>query len=310
MIITVVLFGYAAAVAVLAPRLLCGLWLHRSPRLALLLWHAAGASVLLAVVLAGLSCAATPGLVEECLEALVGRGDAAGALTVVLALLVPTVVFVRLAAVVVRLLRAQRADRAKHLDLLGLLGRHDPALDVTVIAAATPAAYCIPGTGRVVVTDSTFRALDRVELRAVLAHERAHLAGRHDLVVDWATALAQAFPGVPVFQRLRQASADLVELVADDNAVRLDIGDSLANAIAVLGSARSPAPVPSSGFAAAGGRVLTRVHRLIEPPKPLPAAMRIGGAGAALTMVALPALVVVLPAGLAVGLAACPFMFG
>ncbi|WP_237745003.1 M56 family metallopeptidase [Kribbella catacumbae] len=273
-----------------------------------MLWHAAGSSVLVAVVLAGISCVATPGLVEACLEALIGRGDAAGVVTVGVGLLVPTLLVARLAVVAMRLLRAQRVDRGRHLDLLELLGCHDPVLGVTVIAAATPAAYCVPGTDRIVVTDSALRALDPTELRAVLAHERAHLAGRHHLLVTWAITLARAFPGVPVFHALGNATVDLVELLADDLALRRERGDSLATAIATLGGSRAVGL--SSGLAAAGGSVLARVQRLLEPPKPLPVATRIGGAGAALTMVALPALVVALPASLALGLAACPFMFG
>lgn len=304
----ILLFGYAAAVAVLAPRLLGGQWQHRSPRLSLMLWHAAGTSVLVAVVLAGISCVATPGLMEACLAALIGRGDATGAVTVGLGFVVPVLLLARLAVVMVRLLRAQREDRSKHLDLLGLLGRHDPVLGITVVVAAAPAAYCVPGTDRVVLTDSALRALEPSELKAVLAHERAHLVGRHHLLVTWAAALAMAFQGVPVFHCLRRATLDLVEILADDRASRVGPAESLATAIASLGGTR---PVGLSlGLAAAGGSVLARIERLLDPPKPLPVGTRIGGAGAALTMMALPALMAALPAGLVVGLAACPFMFG
>jgi hypothetical protein len=303
---TIVLFGYAAAVAALAPRLLSRAWLLRSPRLALLLWHTSAVSVLLAVVLTGVTCLAMPGLVAACLEALTGRDTAAGALSVGLGLLLPVLLAGRLAVVIARLLRVQRADRARHVEVLDVLGRRDPDLDATVIPAAAPAAYCIPHPSRIVVTEAAIAALDRCELRAVLAHERAHLSGRHHVIVTWATVLANAFAGVPVFRDLKQATTTLVELLADDHAVRRESRDTMADAIAVLGLGRhATAGLPSS-LAATGGPALVRLNRLLDPPPPLPAACRVGGVGAAVSLLALPALVIVLP----VVAVACPLMFG
>ncbi|WP_020389671.1 M56 family metallopeptidase [Kribbella catacumbae] len=306
MTITLLLFAYALAVAGLAPRLLAGAWTRRSPRLTLMLWQAAGGSGLLAVALAGISCVAAPGRLAACLEALVGSDAAAGVLTVVAGLLLPVLLLARLAFVAAAMTRIQRAERRRHIQLLSLVGHHDSLLDATVVAAATASAYCVPGTDRVVLTDTALRMLEPSELRAVLAHERAHLAGRHHLVVSWAAVVARAFPGVPVFRGLHEATVDLVELLADDRAVRGESRNSLAWAIAQLGTGDGPAV----SLAAGGGRVLARVERLLDPPRRLPVATRAGGAGAAVAVLAVPVLLAGLPAVVAAGLAACPLLFG
>jgi Zn-dependent protease with chaperone function len=304
MTITLLLFGYALVVAGLAPRLLAGAWTRRSPRLTLLLWQAAGGSVLLAVILAGISCVAAPGRLATCLEALVGSDAAAGVLAVVAGLLLPVLLLVRLAFVMTAMTRNQQAKRRRHLQLLSLVGHHDSLLDATIVPAATASAYCVPGTGRVVLTDTALRMLQTVELQAVLAHERAHLAGRHHLVLSWAAVVARAFPGIPVFQGMHEATVDLVELLADDRAVRCESRDSLAWAIAQLGAG------PATSLAAGGGRVLARVERLLDPPPRLPVATRAGGAGVAVSVLAVPVLLAGLPAVVTAGLAACPLLFG
>lgn len=306
MSMTVVLFAYAAVVVTCAPRMLAGSWQQRSPRLALTLWHAAALSALLALVLGGLSCVAESGLVAACLQALTGRDDAAGMVSLGLGLVVPLLLTTRLAVVLAKLIRSQRADRTRHLDVLTLLGRPGPGADTTVISAAIPTAYCVPGAGRIVLTDTAVALLNESELRAVLAHERAHLAGRHHLVVTWSTGLSQAFPGVPLFRAVQRATAELFELLADDRAVRQESGDALAGAIAVLGLGRDARAGLASGLAAAGGAVVARVQRLVDPPRPLPALTRVGGVGAAVSLVALPAL----PTALHVVAAACPHLLG
>jgi len=306
MTVTLALLGYAVVIAVLAPRLLDGRWLRRSPRLAVTLWHTTGVSVLLAVVLAGIFCVATPGLVQMCLAALTGRTGAAGAAAAGAGLVAPALVLGRLARVMTRLVRTQRIERLRHRELLALCGRHDPRLGATVLPSAAAAVYCVPGTDRIVLTRGAIGRLDGAELRAVLAHERAHLEGRHHLLLVWAAVLERAFPAVPLFLRGRQQTAELVELLADDRARRHVSGESLALAIAALAPGAAQAP----GLAASGGSVFARVQRLIDPPVPLPVATRLGGAGAAACLLVAPVLVAVVPAVFAAGLAMCPVMFG
>src|SRR5206468_10144529 len=81
--------------------------------------------------------------------------------------------------------RAGARRRRVHVQTLDLAGRPAPALGATIVEHPQPAAYVVAGRRRRVVV--TTGALDRLapdELAAVLAHERAHANGRHDLIID------------------------------------------------------------------------------------------------------------------------------
>lgn len=302
MTITFVLFAYAAVLAVAAPALLRGRWIDRSPRLALALWHAGAVSVLSAAALATIACFANGVMLRNWLAALTGRSGGIGVLAAAAALAVPGYLIGRLGLAARCVAVRRRSERRRHLELVCLLGRHDPELDATVIPVDVPSAYCVPGARRIVLTEGALAILGDAELRAVLAHERAHLAGRHHLLLAWADVLRQAFPTVPLFGTIRPITAHLVELLADDQTVRRVSGERLATAIAALGCGRTPA----AGLAASGGSVLARVDRLLAPPSPLPLAARLGGTGAAISMLALPLMV---PALLTAGMVACPYLF-
>jgi hypothetical protein len=58
------------------------------------------------------------------------------------------------------------------------------------------------------------------KLLSVLAHERAHLRGRHHLLLRAAEGLHQAFPRVAAFREARRALGRLAEMLADDTASR------------------------------------------------------------------------------------------
>jgi beta-lactamase regulating signal transducer with metallopeptidase domain len=315
MTVTLALLGYAIAVAVLAPRLLTRNWMYRSPRLGLLVIHAAGLSAPTSVVLAGISCVATPGRVQDCLAALTAHPTAAVRVALIAGMAVPLLLAGRLVQVAAQLTHCRRVMRRRHAEILSLLGSDDPDLGAIVLGTEEATAYCVPGTGRIVITSGALKVLTPTQLKAVLAHERAHLAGRHHLLVGWTTILATAFPQPPLFRELHTITAELIELLADDTAARSAHRNSLAEALGALAAAIPAKRVgtrtfEAPGLAVTGGRVLPRVQRLIDPPAPLSMAGRAGGAGAAVSVIALPALLVAIPATLAAGLAACPLIFG
>jgi len=65
-----------------------------------------------------------------------------------------------------------RGLRARHRELVTLLGRLDPQTNVTVLEHASPTAYCVPGRGQqIVMTAGAVAALDADEMHAVLTHE-------------------------------------------------------------------------------------------------------------------------------------------
>jgi hypothetical protein len=178
----------------------------------------------------------------------------------------------------------------------------------------------------IVITSGALALLDPPQLRAVLAHERAHLAHGHALLATATRGLAAAFPGVPLFATGRAEVERLTEMSADDTAARSAGRPTLAAALlAIATGARYPgtsqsnsrpgngpetasgqpdphaAPaagrganqaIPLGGLAAAAYAVPARVERMLGPPRPA-AALAVAAA-----LTALSALLAAAPAAL------------
>ncbi len=313
MTVAVALLAYATVLATVAPRLLRGAsWTDRAPRLAICLWQALSLSVLAATALAGLALAVPSarisGDIAAWLRACVmslqhsyatpgGAGIAGAGLTLTATLLL-RVAFCATSA----LTRAGRARRT-HAHTLALLARPAPALGAVVLPHPTAAAYCLPGrTRRIVLTSAAVETLSADQLHAVLAHERAHLTGRHHLVLTGADACARAFPLVPLFTAARAEVARLLELAADDAASRRHERLSIAAALAALAGGGSP----TSGLAAGGQTALGRVRRLLRPAHPLGAARTGLGTVAVAVLLLTPLVVAAGPALAATHAVYCP----
>ena len=157
---------------------------------------------------------------------------------------------------------------------LALLAHGDPkAPGALVVDYPTAAAYCLPGLrSRIVVLSvGTLELLGRGELAAVLAHERAHLRERHDLVLLPFTALRRAFPRSVMCADAHRAVALLIEMLADDRALRGRPARELVSALVRFGTAGT-CPAPAGALAAGQGDMAARVARLLQPVRPLPAA--------------------------------------
>jgi len=169
--------------------------------------------------------------------------------------------------------RASIRTRA-HAEAARITGRrvNGPAF---VLDAAQPAVYCVPGRPpTIVLTTGALAVLDPEQLSAVLAHERAHLAGRHHLLLAVTRSLAAAVPVIPLFARGTSAVAKLAEMRADDIAARRGGRHPLMAALLAMsraapvtsGSAAFAQATPAAWLAATGGIVAVRVHRLADPP--------------------------------------------
>jgi len=272
-------FGYGLVVAWCLPALLTRLTAAGfSARLGLAAWLAAMVSVLAAVLAAiqYLITAAVAGWPQ--LAKAVCRSVAGGACTAVvyrsavfeLGLgLAATAAAVALAVLAWRygrsVQRAQRRTRA-HAEAARITGRRLPDGAAVVLDAARPAAYCVPGRpAAIVLTSAALAVLDPGQLTAVLAHERAHLAGRHHLLIALTRGLAATFPGVPLFSRGPAEVARLAEMCADDVAARCSSRPTLVTALLAMGTGTA---VPAAALAATGGAVAARVQRLLEPAPP------------------------------------------
>ena len=312
MLVTVGVLSVVAMTAVAAASMLASAaWPGRAPAAAILLWQALGLGWGLAAVGALAALAARPehtgvagGAFAFALSAVqrATRGGEPVALTALrLACLTMAVALLvllcwMLFAACTAVLRIRRRHRA----LLTLLARLDPkAPGALVLDYPAAAAYCVPGLrSRIVISAGTLDLLDPAELAAVLAHERAHVRERHDLVLLPFTALCRAFPRSGVTLRAHQAVALLVEMLADDRARRASPARELATALMRFGVAGASAP-PSGALAAAQagppGEVAVRVARLLEPQPGLSRPLWIGICCSAALLVLVPAALFVIP---------------
>jgi len=190
-----------------------------------------------------------------------------------------------LVAVSAAALQARRRQRA----LLTLLAHGDPKVPgALVVDYPSAAAYCLPGLrSQIVVSVGTLELLGRGELAAVLAHERAHLRERHDLVLLPFIALLRAFPKSATCTDAHRAVALLIEMLADDHALRARPAHELVSALVRFGTAGT-CPAPAGALAAGEGEVAARVTRLMQPVRPLPTVAVLAICLAAALLVAAP----------------------
>jgi len=269
-VLTVGLFVVAVLLTWPVPRLLPRLTaLQHVPGPALLLWQAVSLSAIFAAV-----CLAPLAILQIVREGRQIPAPAANIPLLVIGLLISGLVVARLLLQGHRVGRNLRAARREHTELVDLLGDRAPDHDgahgpVTVLAHPTPTAYCIPGRNhRVVLTDSTIRALPPEELAAVLAHERAHLRLRHDLVLEFFTVLHTAVPRAVRSDRGMQEVRLLIELLADRAACRAVGTVPVARALLQLSSGAHPDATLGVNGAPAGRRMQlladTRSHRILS----------------------------------------------
>jgi Zn-dependent protease with chaperone function len=287
--------GLALLVLVLPRRLAAASWPPRSPALGLVLWQACGLAAGLVAIELALTVALSPAGDDHvaAVRALLDGGIAglpwwslvAGALGLLVLLRLLAALLVSTA----RVLLARRRHRA----LVDLVATRNPLLRGTrVVDHDIPVAYCLPGLrSRLVLSRGVLAVLSEDELRAVLAHEQAHLDQRHDLVVLPFVALVASFPRLPAVRTARQAVALLVEMLADDRAVRRHDRSALARALWRVSSAQ----VPAGGLGAAGDDVVVRARRLLVPPYPLPRRARLGVVVLTAAVLALPVSGLLLP---------------
>ncbi|MFZ4237900.1 M56 family metallopeptidase [Streptomyces murinus] len=139
-----------------------------------------------------------------------------------------------LVVVGVRLHRAVRAERRTRRALRRLCAGQPADTELIVAASAVPRACAVPGRpGRILVTSAMLGALGPAERRALLAHERAHLAHRHDVLVTAATLAAAADP---LLCPVRSTVVYLVERWADERAAAA-VGDRRTTAHALARAA-------------------------------------------------------------------------
>ncbi|MFJ3310380.1 M56 family metallopeptidase [Streptomyces sp. NPDC086549] len=136
--------------------------------------------------------------------------------------------------------------------------------ELAVLDDDVPLAFALPGApGRIVVSRGMLRRLGDAEREALLAHERAHLRGRHHVFQSvWRLTAALN----PLLRPVAAAGNFVLERWADEEAAER-VGDRtvVAHAVgrAALASAGASRP---AALAATGGVVPQRVRALLAPP--------------------------------------------
>ncbi len=308
-----VLLVYALLLAGVAAPLLRGAsWVDRAPRLGIAAWQVLTASTLLSVVLAGLApivsrvewSGSLASLLRACGLALHARyAVPGGVLMVGLGAALALAVTLRAGWCVLSAFVVAARQRRYQRDMLALGARHDPGRGALVVDNDAVGAYCLPGRGQqVVLTSAAVAALDERELRAVLAHERAHLRERHHLVLAGARALERAFAVAPMFRYAQAEIERLVEMAADDVASRGCERRTVATALVALAESSAPA----AALAAAGSAAAARVRRLLTPTHPLSAPRRMLGFAAVSGLLVVPLVIAAGPAVAVAQLTSCP----
>ncbi|NMI01519.1 M56 family metallopeptidase [Pseudonocardia acidicola] len=297
MTVAITLLLGAVIVAVAAPRLLLAMADRAvDPVVVIVGWVLAVAGVL-GTAIAGLIVMAVPGRFADAgLAHLVRRpwwAAVHNAPDLLVYHLAGWAAYTLLAAAVARLLwigvreGLRRRSRVRdQLAVLRMVGATVPGPDrgpsTLWLRSDRPVAFSVGGRpGTVVLTDGLRRQLPPSELEAVLAHERAHLRGRHHLLVATADALARAFPFVRLFGQAPVALREQVELVADLSAVRTCGADAVRRALMIV----TGAGTPKSALAMARDAVDVRLRYLAgvaEPPSRLGRIATCGALGGAL----------------------------
>jgi Zn-dependent protease with chaperone function len=277
-------------------------WPSRAPRAAIVLWQSIALAAVLSAFSAGIAIASrlfAPGADGRPTATIATEIDALGWPSWILYLAVfalTLMVGARLAVAIVQVAIATRRRRAHHRMVVDLVGKsrkwaHARAGDgLRVLEVKEPLAYCLPGVrSRVVVSEGTLTTLADNEIAAILSHERAHLRARHDLVLEMFTAVHAAFPRFVRSASALDAVRLLIEMLADDSAVRAEGPTPLARALVACATGRTPA----GALAAGGPTTVVRVRRLGDGGNSLiVAACAYVGAAAVLVV---PTVAVVLP---------------
>ncbi|KQZ08111.1 M56 family peptidase [Agromyces fucosus] len=276
--VAVLLGGFALLLAWPIPLMLSrAAWPAHSPAIALALWQAialgGGLSMIGCLLVFGASPAGSLLGAAEALLPHLFTGPIppefgvvhVAALTLAAGLALHLALNLALTAV-----RAERERRRQH-QLIDLLSDPMPGQPRTrVLAHPVPLAYCVPGIRTAtVLTDGLIDALDEAELRAVIAHERAHLDQLHHLVLLAFRAWHSSLPWFPIANRAERSVVLLAEMLADDRARREADDDALRRAMLQVGSGGEPGAYADSGGVVPDVSMLeARLARLGEPQRP------------------------------------------
>lgn len=265
MMVALVAWASAAVLVLVAPLLLTrGSWHVRWPRTALTAWFSAFflGGVLLLIAL---TCTAVRAV----------QSTSADQFTAVAITLLAWAGFGAVGVgLSVAVSNASRVNQSQRYSILALapvaLSREDRGNFTLVRFESTePVACAVPGSeNEILLSTSLENALPVAEVRAILAHEYAHLHHRHGWAVAIARLNAACLPRfLPAGRKLNRATLRLIELAADDAAARQTGAVHLANALAHMSELTGEASLDLRAERIAMRR--WRPARLCRMPEPI-----------------------------------------
>lgn len=306
MIAALILGSYALLLALLGPRLLLRAWpAERLPRLTVAMLQVVSCSFLTTAATAGFALGLTlidtlaraDPRIDRCADQLPINDDSpVGPFLGWFGLIAAAALLLRIGFCMTATFVSTWRTRRKHHEILRMIARADDELGVLVLDHDEPGCYCLPGRpGTIVITSNALMRLSPTQLGAVLAHERAHLSGRHHFAVAFAHAIHRTAPRIRLLALVEEETRRLVEFIADDAAVRRSGAAALVSALAVLGAGHG-----APGFALGVGidrhpAAFSRVTRLSPHRKVGRRGLAVGAIGSALLII-VPLLLAVLSA--------------
>lgn len=175
---------------------------------------------------------------------------------------------------------------------------------VLLVPDRAPLAFALPRRhGGIVISRGLLDSLPSHELRAVLAHEQAHLAQHHHTVLAVLAALTGPLRIIPLFDAVVTAVPHLLEIAADDVSRHRSGTPALASALLRL--AEVGAAAPSAPLATAPGALLhatgpagsgpDRIGHLVSPAAARSALVPATALAALLAVLAVSAVTLVAP---------------
>lgn len=170
------------------------------------------------------------------------------------------------------IIRRRRREQYRFLlALVGTQGARSSTIELVWLDHQQAVAFSVAGNPGLIVLSRGLR--DQLPTRALAAtveHERAHLQGRHQLVLDVVDAVAAALPLAPLFRTAPAALRELVESAADGAAVRRCGSSAVRAALKILTATSQP----GEGLAMASTGTVRRMQRLESGRGVQPAAVR------------------------------------
>ena len=258
------------------------------------LWQAVGLSGGLSLIGAALAFAVAPGstsLPQGILALLRGQTHTQLSVIAWIFLVIALLLIGRLLGCLALTFYSARKTRLRHDEILHLLSEPSANYpDTRIITTDEVVAYCLPKgprKGTAVLSTGLIHALDEMERTAVIAHERAHLDFRHDVLVIPFAAWHRALPYFSATAIGLNSVNRLIELMADDQAREHVDPQILARAVR---SAAAISPEHRSDLST------QRIRRLSEPLDPARIPVRLMSIGLAALLLLLPTLLILSPA--------------